>query len=160
MFLLPEAYHPLNASACYQYGCLGAGCSRRCRYGHGETWDGISWHCEADERQGTMKLFYIVDCQWELFPSVRDPKSFDNFVINFTIIISGSRWMPLFSDWVPSKYSVYGNLNFSTFGVLKENLLSYNPAVNTSDIWKMFIALWKITSKVRTHKLPSKPQAN
>lgn len=43
--------------------------------------------------------------------SFRDPWGFDNFVINFTIIISGSRLMPIFSDWVPSKYSVYGNLN-------------------------------------------------
>lgn len=66
--------------------------------------------------------------------SFRDPRGFDNFVINFTIIISGSRLMPIFSDWVPSKYSVYENLNFSTFGVVKENLLSYYPAVNTSDI--------------------------
>ena len=49
--------------------------------------------------------------------------------------------MLIFSDWAPSKYSVYENLNFSTFGVLKENLLSYYPAVNTSDIWKMFIYL-------------------
>ena len=92
--------------------------------------------------------------------SFRDPRGFDNFVINFTIIISGSRLMPIFSDWVPSKYSVYENLNFSTFGVLKENLLSYYPAVNTSDIWKMFIVLWQITTKVRTHELPTKPQAN
>ena len=50
--------------------------------------------------------------------SFRDPRGFDNFVINFTIIISGSRLMPIFSDWVPSKYSVYENLNFSTFGKL------------------------------------------
>lgn len=73
--------------------------------------------------------------------SFRDPQGFDNFVISFTIIISGSMLMPIFNDWVPSKYSVYGNLNFSGFGVLKENLPSYYPAVNTSDISNMFMAL-------------------
>ena len=34
--------------------------------------------------------------------SFRDPQGFDNFVVSFTIIISGSMLMPIFSDWVPS----------------------------------------------------------
>jgi len=103
--------------------------------------------------------FYIVDYRWELFPS-----EISGVLITLSSPLLSSSVvqgyiMPIFSDWVPSKYSVYGNLNFWGFGVLKENLLSYYPAVNTSDIWKMFMHYDKLqqrsghTNYQQNHKL-------